>query len=89
MGRETLLVRIKLGRRLSVCRRLRDGSYLSRIGQLEVRVITATITVSTDQGHRSEVYRLVTTILDPRDCPAAEIVALYHQRWGATRGRAC
>lgn len=43
-------------------------------------MITATITVSTDQGHRSEVYRLVTTILDP-DCPATEIVALYHQRW--------
>jgi hypothetical protein len=75
-----LLVRVKLGRHLPVCRRLRDGSYLSRIGALEVRVITATITVSTDQGRRSEVYRLVTTILDP-DCPATEIVALYHQRW--------
>lgn len=75
-----LLVRVKLGRHLPVCRRLREGSYLSRIGALEVRVITATITVSTDQARRSEVYRLVTTILDP-DCPAAEIVALYHQRW--------
>jgi hypothetical protein len=75
-----LLVRVKIGRRLPVCRRLGDRSYLSRIGPLQVRVITATITVTTEQGHRSEVYRLVTTILDPA-CPPQEIVALYHQRW--------
>jgi hypothetical protein len=75
-----LLVRVKIGRNLPVCRRLRDHSYLSRIGRLEVRVITATITVSTDTGQRSQVYRLVTTILDPA-CPPQEIVALYHQRW--------
>jgi hypothetical protein len=75
-----LLVRVKIGRNLPVCRRLPDGSYVSRIGGLEVRVITAMITVGTDTGHRSEVYRLVTTILDP-DCPPTEIVALYHQRW--------
>jgi hypothetical protein len=27
-----LLVRVKIGRKLAVCRRLGDGSYLSRIG---------------------------------------------------------
>ena len=75
-----LLVRVKIGRHLPVCRRLRDHSYLSRIGRLEVRVITATITISTDTGHRSQVYRLITTILDPA-CPPQDIVALYHQRW--------
>jgi hypothetical protein len=75
-----LLVRVKTGRRLPVCRRLPDHSYLSRIGGLEVRVITATITVVTDTGRRSEVYRLVTTVVDPA-CPPQEIVALYHQRW--------
>ena len=75
-----LLVRVKIGRNLPVCHRLDDGSYLTRIGRLEVRVITATITVTTDTGHRSEVYRLITTVLDPA-CPAVEIVALYHQRW--------
>jgi len=75
-----LLVRVKIGRRLPVCRRLGDHSYLSRIRGLEVRVITATITVTTAHGRRSEVYRLVTTILDPA-CPPEEIVALYHQRW--------
>ena len=75
-----LLVRVKIGRKLPACRRLPDHSYLSRIGGLEVRVITATITVTTDTGRRSEVYRLITTILDPA-CPPEEIVALYHQRW--------
>ena len=33
--------------------------------RLEVRVITATITVTTGAGRRSEVYRLITTVLDP------------------------
>jgi hypothetical protein len=75
-----LLVRVKIGRRLPVCRRLGDHSYLSRIGRLQVRVITATITVTTEQGHRSQVYRLITTILDPA-YPPQDIVALYHQRW--------
>jgi Insertion element 4 transposase N-terminal/Transposase DDE domain len=75
-----LLVRVKIGRRLPVCRRLGDGSYVSRIGRIEVRVVTATITMSTAGGHRSQTYRLITTILDPA-CPPAEIVTLYHQRW--------
>jgi hypothetical protein len=75
-----LLVRVKIGRNLPACRRLPDRSYISRIGPLEVRVITATITVVTDTGRRSEVYRLVTTVLEPA-CPPEEIVALYHQRW--------
>jgi hypothetical protein len=55
-----LLVRVKIGRNLPVCRRLADGSYLSRIGSWEIRVITATITVTTNTGHRSETYRLIT-----------------------------
>jgi Transposase DDE domain/Insertion element 4 transposase N-terminal len=75
-----LLVRVKMGRNLPVCRRLGEGSYVSRIGSLEVRVITATITVTTATGHRSETYRLITTVMDPA-FPPAEIVALYHQRW--------
>jgi hypothetical protein len=75
-----LLVRVKIGRNLPVCRRLGDGSYISRIGGLEVRVITATITVTTDTERRSEVYRLITTVLDPA-YPLSEIVALYHERW--------
>lgn len=75
-----LLIRTKSGRRLPVCRRLPDGSYLSRIGSVVVRVVRAEITIVTSAGRRSEVYQLVTTVLDP-DHTAAEIVALYHQRW--------
>lgn len=59
-----LLVRVKIGRNLPACRRLPDRSYISRIGELEVRVSTATITVVTDTGRRSEAYRLVTTVRD-------------------------
>jgi len=75
-----VLVRVKLNRTLPVCRRLRDGSYVSRLGPVEVRVITAQITISTSAGRRSEVYRLVTTVTDP-DTTAAEIIRLYHERW--------
>jgi hypothetical protein len=75
-----LLVRVKTNRALPACRRLGDGSYVSRIGPVEVRVITAQITITTSTGQRSETYRLITTILDP-DCPAVEIIRLYHERW--------
>jgi hypothetical protein len=75
-----LLIRVKNGRRLPVCRRCADGSWLSRIGQVEVRVIRAEITIATGDRRRCELYQLVTTVLDA-DCPATEIVGLYHQRW--------
>jgi transposase IS4-like protein/DDE family transposase len=75
-----LLVRVKAGRRLPVCARCADGSWLSRIGPLEIRVIRCAITIATPAGERSELYQLVTTLRDP-DCSAAEIVRLYHQRW--------
>lgn len=74
-----LLVRVKAGRRLPVCRRCRDGSWWSRIGPLEVRVVRCQITIATSAGARSECYQLVTTVADP-DC-AADLVRLYHQRW--------
>jgi hypothetical protein len=75
-----LLVRTKSGRRLPVCRRLPDGSHVSRIGSVEVRVIQAEITIATSAGRRDEVYQLVTTVLDTDHTPM-EIVRLYHERW--------
>jgi hypothetical protein len=75
-----LLIRVKTGRKLPVCRHLGNGSYVSRIGTVEVQVINCEITITTKAGHRSEVYRLITTILDP-DIPATEISRLYRQRW--------
>lgn len=75
-----LLIRVKSGRRLPVCRRLADGSWLSRIGPTEVRVIRCQITIATSAGRRAETYQLVTTVRDPA-CPAGELVRLYHDRW--------
>jgi len=75
-----LLIRVKAGRRLPVCRRCGDGSWISRIGPVEVRVICCQITLATAEGRRGEVYQLVTTVTDA-DCSATELVGLYHQRW--------
>ena len=80
-----VLVRVKNQRRLPVCRALPDGSFLSRIGRVEVRVITAQITITTSDTRRSETYRLITSVLDPA-VPALEIVALYHERWEIETG---
>jgi hypothetical protein len=75
-----LLIRVKTGVRLPICRRCADGSPISRIGPVEVRIVCATITVTTPAGRRSETYRLVSTVLD-EDVSATELVRLYHQRW--------
>jgi hypothetical protein len=45
-----LLIRVKAGRQLPVCRRCGDGSWISRIGPVEVRVIRCAITVTTPAG---------------------------------------
>jgi hypothetical protein len=77
-----LLIRAKSRRVLPVIARLPDGSWLSRLGGIEVRVIDAEITAILG-GHRQHTghYRLVTTLTDHRRYPAREIVTLYHQRW--------
>ena len=32
-------------------------------------------------GAGDEVFRLATKLLDPRQAPATELAALYHERW--------
>jgi len=76
-----LLVRIKSNRKLPVLCRYRDGSFLSQIGTVRVRVVECQITIATSTGRRTGAYRLATTLLDDRQHPAAELVTLYHQRW--------
>jgi hypothetical protein len=80
--RAQFLVRLRADRRLPVLARLGDGSFLTRIGELAVRVIDAGITVTCADGTviRGR-YRLATTLLDPRRDPAARLVQLYHERW--------
>jgi hypothetical protein len=83
-----VLGRLSARRRPAVLQRLDDGSYLSVIGTVKVRIIEAHITVNcTDGTVFTGVYRLVTTLIDARRHPASTLVRLYHQRWGATRSR--
>lgn len=74
---------------LPVLERWADGSYRSELrwnsqcesrdrAPIPVRVITYTL-----PGARGAkvTYRLVTTILEPARAPAADLAALYHERW--------
>jgi hypothetical protein len=64
-----------------VLARYPDGSFLSRIAGIEVRIVACEIAIATSQGQRTGVYRLATTLLDPHLHPAFELVRLYHERW--------
>jgi hypothetical protein len=68
---------------------LADGSYLTtiypsdkdrrhRTGGIRVRVVEYRLEGIADA---EPLYRLLTTILDPARAPAAELAALYHERW--------
>ncbi|MFB7499534.1 transposase [Streptomyces sp. NPDC056161] len=76
-----VLVRLKNGRRMPVLARFPDGSCLSALGSLRVRVIDCEITITTAAGKHTGLYRLATTLLDHHRHPAAELATLYHQRW--------
>lgn len=76
------LIRLRSNRRLPVLTRLDDGSFLSRIGEMIVRIITAEVTVTCADGTRyTASYRLATTLLNPRRYPARALIPLYHERW--------
>jgi hypothetical protein len=87
-----LLWRTKGHHVLPVERRLGDGSYLSTIyptkdrrhgpNGLVVRVIEYRLDPPpTSAGDEETTYRLLTTIVDPKRAPAADLAALYPQRW--------
>ena len=88
-GGADLLWRGRKNLRLDVDRRLPDGSYLSRIyaGTSDLRrkrngiVVRVVDYVLQGIADAEPFYRLVTTILDPDEAPAAELAALYHRRW--------
>jgi hypothetical protein len=84
-----LLWRTRQNARLEIDRRLPDGSYLSRLylcisdrrnrrRAIVVRVIDYRLK---DVPDAEPIYRLITTLLDPQQAPAAELAALYHERW--------
>jgi hypothetical protein len=84
-----LLWRVRKNARLEIDKRLADGSYLSRIypstsdrrnrrKAIVVRVIEYRLK---DVPGAEAIYRLITTIQDPKLAPAKELAALYHERW--------
>jgi len=83
-----LLWRVRANYRLPVETALADGSYLStfyastgerarKANGVRVRVIEYTL----ENQPKGETYRLMTTLLDPLAAPAAELAALYPERW--------
>src|ERR687893_2204036 len=84
-----LLWRGKHNLRLPRAAALADGSYLTtiypsdkdrrhRTGGIRVRVVEYRLEGDPDA---EPLYRVLTTILDPQQAPAAELAALYHERW--------
>ncbi|GAB7008003.1 hypothetical protein JCM18899A_54820 [Nocardioides sp. AN3] len=87
-----LLWRVKDYLRLGPIEDLPDGSFTAdvfdsvadrrRQRPLRVRVIEYSIADGRDpSGQPAGPYRLLTTILDPRQAPAIELAAVYAQRW--------
>ena len=76
------LVRGSASRKPAVGEILPDGSYLSQVDGLQVRIIEADLDVHGADGTRiGDSYRLITTLLDWRRYPAGELIRLYHERW--------
>jgi hypothetical protein len=86
-----VLGRVPSGVRLPVAEPLPDGSSLAwltsgqdwqrrRQARLLVRVVEYTLTDPNRPGY-GERHRLLTTLLDPRQAPAQDLVVGYHQRW--------
>lgn len=78
------LLRAKTGStamNLPVRQRLSDGSFLTSARGRTIRVIDAVITLTTHAQTHTSPYRLITTLLDPAQAPALDLVRLYHQRW--------
>ena len=76
------LVRLRCVRRPPVLRHLPDGSFISLIGGVKVRIIEASVTVTCHDGTTyGGVYRFAATLLDHRAYPAEALIALYHERW--------
>jgi hypothetical protein len=76
------LVRAKSTRSPLVLQHLPDGSYLSCLDNLHVRIIEADIAMTGADGTRiADSYRLITTLTDHRAFPADALIRLYHERW--------
>ena len=86
-----LLVRIQKSMVFKPVKRLSDGSFLAKVYAnswnrqndrhgILVRVIEYTLDDPQRTGD-GEVHRLMTNLLDADECPALELIMLYHERW--------
>jgi Insertion element 4 transposase N-terminal/Transposase DDE domain len=76
------LARLTAARRPPVLAHLPDGSFLSAIGGVKVRIVEAAVTITCHDGATyGGSYRLAATLLDHRAYPAEALIALYHERW--------
>ena len=83
--------RAKANADLSVLERFPDGSYRSELvgfadrhtrkNGVPVRVVEYALDDPGRPGAEDNRYRLVTTMADPTEAPAAELAALYAERW--------
>ncbi|MCU1682393.1 MAG: transposase family protein [Amycolatopsis sp.] len=79
-----MLWRVSTSFTLPIITRLSDGTYLSQLRgkrknqQVAVRVIEYSIR---DEDGISEVFALITNLLDPDEAPALELALNYSQQW--------
>ena len=81
-----LVLRMKAGIRLPVVQRLGDGDYLSWVRGPDRRPLTVRIIeydVTQPDGATSELFCLLTTLIDEHRYPKQDIADLYAQRWSA------
>jgi len=84
-----LLWRVPLRFHFASTKTLSDGSFLSvlRPSDQDRRAGSEPVVVRVIEyqlkgiEHAEPLYRLITTILDAESAPAAELAALYHERW--------
>lgn len=87
----TILSRAHASRQWKVKSRLADGSFLAELKPTDksydlqampvlVRVLRYTLN-DVQRPHHDEIHTLITTLLDPIDYPALELIELYHERW--------
>jgi hypothetical protein len=93
-----LVWRIPASFGLPVLQTLSEGTYLSHLTArrqkgtptpppIPVRVIEYTVITHTEDGDEtSELFCLITTLVDPAAAPAMELAQLYHQRWQIETG---
>src|SRR4051794_15445712 len=85
-----LLWRVRRNQNLPCHERLADGSYLSKLYASDKQrrrndgMVVRVIEYRLDGVPGAEpLYRLITTLVDPAAAPAADLAALYHERWEA------